>query len=294
MKNRKLTAVVVLLFLVIMQGCNSSGNKTGDKDAVLLQFNLQKGKSYTYSMNMDMDAEVQGQKMDNSMGFDYSLYVVDDKDSVKTLRTTFDRVKMEMSAGQVNIDVDTDEPQKDSVVDIRANPMGIMSNMFYAMKGKSFEMKINNRGEVLSVTGLDELQQAMINSFGDDENVKQAMGQAFQSQFNEENIKKSFAQSFSIYPDKPVKVGDTWTKKMSMGGPMAADMNTTYKVKEINNGNVVLDLTSDLDMNGTKGTSTGTMKVQPETGMVLDATLEQKVTAPMPMTITTKITGKEK
>jgi hypothetical protein len=294
MKNRKLTAIIALLFLVILQSCNSSGSKAGDKDAVLLQFNLQKGKTYTYSMNMDMDSEVQGQSMKNQMEFAYTLEVLDDKDSVKTVKTTYDRISMKMKAGQMNIDFDTNDPQKDSAADLQTNPMGVMSNMFYAMKGKSFEMSINNRGEVVKITGLNELRQAMMNSLGGNEQIQQTMGQAFKQQFNEENIKSSFSQALSIFPDKPVKAGDSWTKKTNMGGLMAAEMNTTYKVKEVNSNNVVLDLTSDVNMSGSKGTQTGTMKVQPQTGLVTEALLEQKFTSPAKMTTKTKIIGKEK
>lgn len=245
-------------------------------------------------MDMKMDSEVQGQKMDTEMDFDYTLEVLDNRDSVKTVRTTYDNIKMEMNAGTMNMSFDTGQPQKDSAIDLQKNPMGMMSNMFYAMKGKSFEMKINNRGEVISVTGLDELKNAIVNSIAVDENVKQAMEQAFNSQFNEENIKNSFSQAFTIFPDKPVKVGDTWTKTMSMGGMMAADMNTTYKVKEIKADNVVLDVNSTVSMGGNNGTQTGTMQLNPETGLVTEAQLDQKFTSPVNMVIKTKITGKEK
>jgi hypothetical protein len=243
---------------------------------------------------MDMDSEVQGQSMKNQMEFAYTLEVLDDKDSIKTVKTTYDRISMKMKAGQMNIDFDTNDPQKDSAADLQTNPMGVMSNMFYAMKGKSFEMSINNRGEVVKITGLNELRQAMMNSLGGNEQIQQTMGQAFKQQFNEENIKSSFSQALSIFPDKPVKAGDSWTKKTNMGGLMAAEMNTTYKVKEVNSNNVVLDLTSDVNMSGSKGTQTGTMKVQPQTGLVTEALLEQKFTSPAKMTTKTKIIGKEK
>lgn len=295
MKRIKLTVAVAVLTFLMVLGCNSStNNKTGTNDAVLLKFNLQKGKTYAYSMDVDMDSEMQGQAMNTDMAFDYTLEVLDDKDTVKTVKTTYDRIKMAMNAGQMKLDFDTNEPQKDSAVNLQTNPMGMMSNMFYAMKGKSFEMKMNTKGEVIMVTGLAELQNAMMNSLTVDENVRRAMGQAFQTQFNEENIKKSFSQSFAIFPDKPVKVGDTWTKNMNMGTGMNADVTTTYKVKEITGDNVVLDLTSDVSMGGSKGTQTGTMKLNRNNGLVTEGMLEQKFTSPAKMTTKTKFTGREK
>lgn len=294
---RKLSVLAALLTLLVMQGCNSdkktAGGKASSSDAVALKFNLQKGKVYHYAMNMEMEGDVQGQKMENDMAFDYTLEVVGDQDTLKTLKTTYDRIKMEMNAGPMNIDFDTNEPQKDSATDLRQNPMSMMSNMFYAMKGKSFEMKVNDKGEVVSVTGMDEMMNAMMNSLTADENARQAMAQAFQSQFNEEAVRKSFEQAFNIFPGKPVKVGDTWTKSISMGG-MGTDIATNYKVKEISGDNVVLDVSADLNINGSKGTQTGTLKLDANTGLVTDGVMEQKLTSPSVMTVKYTITGKEK
>ena len=292
MKKLRLYAIAVICFSSFIIGCNSADKKTAS-DNVSLKFNLQKGKTYLYSMQMNMENNMQGQKMDTDMDFDYSLQILDDKDSLKTIRTTYDRIAMKMDAGVMKVDFDTNQPQKDSVVNIQANPMTLMSNMFYAMKGKSFDMKVNSKGEVVQVTGLEEMKQTLINSMTD-ENLKGAMSQAFASQFNEDNIKNSFSQALNIFPDKPIKVGDTWNKKMSMGGMAAADMTTTYTVKDIKADNVVLDVKADINMAQAKGAQTGTMHVSSETGLVTEANLEQKFTAPTAMTIHTKITGKEK
>jgi hypothetical protein len=274
MKKQRLTVLLALATMVVMQACNSSDKKSANNtsDGVMLAFNLQKGKTYTYEMDMDMDSEVQGQKLDNKMAFRYTMQVLNDQDSVRTLRTTYDHIKMNMNAGPMNIAVDTDEPQKEASADLQRNPTAIMSNMFHAMKGKSFDMKVNSRGEVVSVTGLNELMSAMMNSLpAADENARQTMAQAFQSQFNEEAIKKTFSQSFNIFPAKPVKEGETWTKTINVGGP---DMITVYKVKDINGNNVVLDLNSEMNANGNKGVQTGTMKVNAQTGLVTEATLD--------------------
>ena len=228
------------------------------------------------------------------MAFEYSMDVLDDKDSLKTIRTVFDRIQLKMEAGPMKVDVDTNEPQPDSALNIQQNPMGIMSSMFYAMKGKSFEMKINDRGEVVTVSGINELMNAMMNSLPGDESAKQAMTQMFQSQFNEESFKKMFAQSFNIFPDKPVKEGDTWTKTMSMGGMVSGETTTLYKVKDIDGSTVDLDLSSDIKLSGATGKQTGSMKLDATTGMVTNAVLDQKFTAPMAMTSKTSITGKEK
>jgi hypothetical protein len=243
---------------------------------------------------MDMESDVQGQKMNNRMDFAYAMQVLDDKDSLKILKATFDRIAMNMNTGAMNIAFDTNKPQQDSVADPRSDPSGIMSQMFYAMKGKGFELKVNPCGEVVDVSGLDELQNSMINSMSVDESTRLTMEQSFKGQFNEESMKQTFSQAFNIYPGTPVKVGDTWTKTVRTGGGAAADMNTQYKVKAIKDGEVTLDLSSNIDAGQMKGQQTGTMEVNSKSGMVKQAVLEQKYGPPIQMTMKMTITGTEK
>ncbi|RYZ49992.1 MAG: hypothetical protein EOP49_14990, partial [Sphingobacteriales bacterium] len=72
----------------------------------------------------------------------------DKQDSITTLKSTYKRVVMKMDMPGMNVDIDTDKPATDSVVDIKTNPMGMMGSMFRAIVGKSFVMKVNPEGQV--------------------------------------------------------------------------------------------------------------------------------------------------
>jgi hypothetical protein len=280
--------LTALSVIVLLNACSSG------KDAVLLKFNLQKGKVYTYAMEMDMENSMQGQKMNSDMNFDYDIEVLDNANGVVTLKNTYKRITMSMNMPNMNVDIDTDEPAKDTAVDMMTNPLGMMGNMFRSMKGKSFTMKVDAEGKVIEVAGIDQLADEMVKSMNLPEEAKGMMQQSFKSQFNEESIKQTFSQAFSIFPNKPVKVGDTWNKDVSMGGMTAATMKTTYKVKEIGDNDVTLDVNSTVEMGENKGTQTGSMKVDQKTGLVTDGDLEQKFTGAMASTVKVKIKGKEK
>jgi len=271
----------------LFQACSSA-----DKEAVVLKFNLQKGKTYNYSMNVDMDNEVQGQKMSSDMNFNYEIAVTDDLNGIKTLSTTYRRIVMNMDAPGMNVEVDTDEPLKDSANS--GNPMNMMGKMFHALKGKSFQMKVSEEGQIVEVVGMQELTEAMVSSVSADEQMKNMMRQMFASQFSEENIKQSFSQAFNIFPKKAVKVGDKWDREVTTKGMIAGQFKTTYTVKEINADDVVLDMASTINVAEMKGTQSGTLHVDPKIGLVTDGNMEQKFGGTMNAVSKIKITGKEK
>ena len=210
----------------------------------------------------------------------------------KRIKSTYRRVVMAMDAGGTSVDIDTDKPVTDSVTDLPVNPMNMMGNMFQAMIGKSFLMKVDAEGKVTEVSGLKEMADAMIASMNLNEEMKPMIQRLFSAQFNEENLKQTFSQSFNIFPNKAVKVGDTWDKTIVVPGMVATTMNSTYTVKSITADNVTLGITSTIEVGNTKGTQTGTLIVDPRTGLVTDGDMVQKFEEKVTSRI--KITGKEK
>jgi hypothetical protein len=244
-------------------------------------------------MAMDMASEAQGQKIKTAMNFDYDMAVTGDSAGVKTLNTAYKRISMNMSLPTGEMAFDSDKPA-DGAVDLQKNPMGVMNKMFGAMVGKSFTMKVDPEGKVIAISGLNEMGDAMVNSMGLNGEMKMQARQMFDQQFNEENMKQTFSQAFNIFPNKEVKVGDKWEKSVTMNGPMKADAKTVYTVKDINEKEVTLDAASDIDMGGSKIKQTGTMQVDPVTGLVTKANLEQNMTGAINGKTTVKITGSMK
>jgi len=246
-----------------------------------------------YSMDMAMSGSGGGQKMNSEMDFDYLMEVTAESDSIKTIKTTFHNIRMKMDAGAMKVNVDTKKPPADTLSNTQNNPGALFSKMFYALKGKSFQMKVNPRGEVIGVSGVEDVRAALVSAFVNDEAMRASAEQMFSSQFNEESLKSSFSQAFSIFPDKPVVVGDSWTKKMNMGGMTPTEAQTTYKVREIKNGDVFLDISSDINAGQAKSKQTGTMQIDANTGLVEEGKMETKYAAPMDMTVTMTIKTKE-
>lgn len=245
-------------------------------------------------MSIDMENDMNGQKLNSAMNFDYDVEVVDEKDSVKTLRATYKRVVMKMNMPNASIDLDTDRPMKDSVLDLKKSPLTMMEHMFYAVVNKSFTMTVDPEGKVTSVTGMKEMGDAVVASMKVNENEKAIFEQSFNSQFNEETMKESFSQAFHLFPNKAIKVGDTWDNAMNFGGMMAGSMKTTYTVKDIKDNKVTLDVNSTMEMNNNKGVQTGTMVLDKNTGLVLEGNLQQQTEGVLKGTTKMQIKGREK
>ena len=258
--------------------------------AVLLKFNFQKGKKYDYVLNFDVNVEREGKKRNNTMKWNYNMEVVDEKNKVKTIKTTYKRIDMAMDllgTGQKT------EFSSDKEVD----PMNFMefpSKMFAALKGKSFLMQVNEKGEILSVSGLDKIGEAMVNAVNLPDEMKQKMLQGFKGQFSEDAVKQMFSQSFNIFPNKLVSIGDSWRKTTTASAPVNLEGTTTYTVKNIKNNLVYLTSNSKLKGdNDATGTETGKLIVDSKTGLVTEASFEQKLNGKVQINSKSTIRGKE-
>ena len=136
------------------------------------------------------------------------MEVSEEKGGIKMLTTTYDRIAMGMKMGNQNMEFSSEGPVGDP-----ANPFNMISNMFKAMKGKSFKMEVNEHGEILTIQGLNEIAESLVEEMKLPEEARQKALQQFKSQFNEKDVKESFSQAFNIFPDKTVKVGDSWRKE---------------------------------------------------------------------------------
>lgn len=290
MKPASRTIVAILFHTILLISCKGTSEKS---DAVDLKFNLKEGESFVYEMKTSMKGNVQGQKIESEMNFVYGIEVISDVGGLKTIKATYEAIAAKISTGPLNLDLNTDKPQKDSLVDFQKNATGAIESMFYSMKGKDFQLKIDKKGEIFEVLGFQELQNEIVNSLAEDSTSRQLVTQMFNSQFNEERTRKSFSQAFSIYPDRPVKVGESWTRNISIGGVVSAEAKTIYKVKEIASPNVTLEVITDINTPQFKGLQNGTIYVNSNDGLITRYDLEQKLTSPMNMITKNTISGRK-
>ncbi len=294
---KKLSALFpVLLFVcfAFFQSCQSTKSATTAK---MLRFNLEKGKGYDYEMTTSMDMEVMGQKVNNDMNVYYSMTVDDDTSGLKSITATYERVKMNMGVMGFTINVDTDKPVvKEDTTEI-GKGLGMITKLFSSMKGRQIHMKVDAEGKVKEITGVKEMATGILDSMGDElpENAKDEMQKTFDKQFNENDIRSQFERVLYIFPNKEVKVGDSWEKNTNVSGQVPAKYNSTYTVKEIEGDMVTLNEKSIVEANDDKakvtGKVTGTIIVDSRNGLVVNSDQEMNMNVKSPEGMSMEIHG---
>lgn len=271
--------LLVIITMVGLYSCQSAKTASGSK---MLKFNLEKGKGYDYEMILNFDQTMEGQAMQMDMNTYYSMDVTADDGTNKIITTTYDRFKMDMKVGPMNINVDSDNPTADTGDMKGKDPLKMLNNVFGAIKGKKFVMKVNAEGKIEEVSGIKEMAQSIVDSMNLDETLKQKMTEQFSQQFNEQNIKEQFERFLYIFPNKEVKVGDSWQKTTTPGGAMGGKYVSTYTVSDIEGDIVTVEekskidgMSSSMKMNGD---ITGTLVIDSKSGLVVNADQDMALT----------------
>ena len=271
MKKIFLLLLATVSIAILFPACNNS--KSGD--AVDLKLNLKKGQTYTYGMKMNMNMAAMS---DINMDFGFKMKVEDvDAQNNYALLCSYDAIRFKMSMMGKDMGYDS----KNVGDTTSENPQNQMfRKIFGSMVGQSFKMTMSQKGEVLKVEGLKDLVETMTQSMDMPEDQKDKMREQMSQSFSEEQMKQTFSQGFSVFPDKPVKVGDSWKKNVSKNtSGIAMNQEVTYTVKEITDKAVVLSLSgvikSSKDENAASakiddmsGDLKGTMEMDRASGMI--------------------------
>lgn len=284
MRKLRISLIIaaVFSFLIGIEACQSSKSATSAK---MLKFNFEKGKGYDYEMNIDMDQEIMGSSTKLGIATYYSMDVMEDDGKVKVLQARYDRFKMDMDLFGMKLNVDTEKPV--DTAGASKDPMQMISRLFGAIKGKQFRMKVDAEGKVLEINGFKEIAESIISSMEldaeDQKEVREKMETQFDQQFNDQNIREQFERVLYIFPNKEVKVGDSWQKSSNMNSKMSGKMNSTYKVTEIEGDMVTLEektkIVSADDAMEVEGEQNGILVVDSRTGLVVTADLVMDMTA---------------
>ena len=281
---KKIAAIILILisFITILsvESCQTTKSVSGTK---MLKFNFEKGKGYDYEMIINMDQEIMGQKMQMDMSNYYSMDVTEDDGKIKTINSKFDRFKMKMNGGGMNLEVDTDNPLPESgeMSEGKKDPFKMINQMFGAIKGQQFTMKVDQEGKILSVDGFENIGKLLADSLDLNEKDRGDMMKQFNEQFNAKSTKSQFERFFYIFPNKEVKVGDSWQKNSEISGPAGGKYASTYKVTEIEGDMVTLEETTKIESEdekiNLKGDIKGTLVIDSKSGLVVSADQDMKM-----------------
>jgi len=272
-------------FLFIMAGLVSIAWCNTGAAAVTLQLKLAKGKTY-YQRTMIDQHMVQTvmnmqQVMDQNMGTGLKMDVLDvDGQGNMRIRSTYNWSMSKRTGPMGNLDYDS---AKQPTPPPGAEP-------FAALLGQTYVIKISPKGEVLDVNGVEALQAAVRKKLPPGAEADPAMS-ALSQYLDKNGIKQMVENSLSVYPDKPVEVGESWSKKRVISPMFELTIDSKWTLQKLEAGVAIIATTSSSRSNANKpveaggmkmrfdlaGTQDGTIRMQAATGLILLGQAQQQL-----------------
>lgn len=242
------------------------------------------GNTLTYKMtqNVVTEVDVMGipQKVNGVQGatYEYNVKNVSPQGEV-TMDVTTKAINMEQVTPMMTIRYDSENPEKNEPKEALA----AMDNMI----GFTYNVKMDKAGKIIEAKGGDELAKKM---GGDGAQMQELI----KSQFD---LGGSVYPLVNFYPDKVVKVGDSWMRTDTIRSQVAMLAKNTFTLQERSGGKAIIafkgDLTSlegaGMEMQGMKlsyelsGTSEGKIIVDDKTGIMDTSERKMKVDGEMKM-----------
>jgi hypothetical protein len=237
---------VILLALLFLPGFLSAKKYN-------LEYNLKKGDSYTVRnlIEMNIGQEIQGQPFDINMSMDMSVNyeIADVSKGLITMKVKYEEFAMTMGMPQGNISFSSsDEPAEEGT------PEAIFQKLFSSFNGKSFTVKMNSKGVVNEVDGINKIINGMLEDIveiASPENKDKAqslVNEYFKEFFNNEKFSESMEQMTAILPDGKVEIGESWFKDFNTELMQKMNMKNKYTLLNADNDTYTLDISSNVDM----------------------------------------------
>jgi hypothetical protein len=222
---KNFSAVIVFSFCFLFVSCKSK-DKGGSGPAYTIKMRLANGDKFgqDLDMTMDMGIKMAAMNMDMKMNMNMTMdmEVLGDTGELKKLRFTYTKAKMSMDLK--------------GVPGNGVNSNDLLDKAAARIEGKSINLLLNKNNEIVEVSGFEEMMT-------DSNEEDPAMREEMKKMFSKDQLNSMMGLMFQMYPDHPVRVGDTWEKESDMNmGPFKMRMKNKFRLKEANNGVAIIQV----------------------------------------------------
>lgn len=254
MYKKQLKSVIFLATITLFFfACNrGSSNK-----AYTIKMRMNNGDTFNHNikMSMLMNTVAMGQSMDMKMTMDAAI-------GFKVANGTAENKELAMIYNQMKMGMDMGKLQQAII-----NTDSILNESTSKFIGKKVSLTLSPKNEIVNVTGFDSLVNTSANP---------VTAEMMKKMFSKEQLNSMLGMMFSMYPVKPVKIGEVWesTTTMSMAN---IDMKVIIKYKLIGVKNGVADINVDGVIDGKGKMKQGGM----ETDLAMSGTQKGVITITM-------------
>ncbi len=274
MKKNFLPVFLIMVTVTLFAAACNSG-ASGDAHTIKMRMNNGDTFNHNIKMNMLMNTTAMGQSMDMKMNMDAAI-------GFKVANGTADNKELAMTYNQMKMGMDMGKLQQTSI-----NTDSIMNESTSKFIGKKVLLTLSPKNEITNVSGFD----AIANS-SDNPMAKEMM----EKMFSKEQLNSMLGMMFSMYPGKPVKVGEVWESSTTMNmANIDMKVKIKYKLVGVKNGLADIDVDGIIDGKGKmnqggmemdmamNGTQKGILTIKMDDGYLKDGAYKMDVKAEMEM-----------
>ncbi|KQR92564.1 hypothetical protein ASG01_11675 [Chryseobacterium sp. Leaf180] len=211
-------------------------------------FNLEKGKTYpltTYQRDTKTITDPDGKTMNGtSESTDEMTFTVNDiKGNVYDLTINLIGKRSSQSAEGKTIIVDTKMamPKDDN--------LKLLWNVNRALTGNKLNMKMDNTGKVISISGFDAVYSKIdkaLSTLIKDANERSQVVAGLKKTFNEKVLKDQFEKNLKIIPAKGAKIGQQWKTSENAEPSGKIKVTSNYTLKNVGDGVAVINISGGI------------------------------------------------
>ena len=240
--------------------------------AMELSLNVHTGEKYTmhiqeaFQMNMLTANRTIEIKSFSDLNLHMNVLGVD-KDQNATIQFRFDSIQLADTAPGTELAYDS----------VQSTPSGPYHAILTNFIGKSFTAKIDKKGHILELHGVDAILNGIMDSQPSDEQQKQALQKIIAEELSDKALKSMLKNSLDYFPDKSIRSGDTWESKETSIKLGPTTTTNTKKLIGEQNGILRVEVSENTestpDVGSTKlkllnANGSGSLAVNKHTGLV--------------------------
>ncbi|KFF13564.1 hypothetical protein IW15_07205 [Chryseobacterium soli] len=256
-------------------------------------FKLEKGKTYpltTYQRDTKTMTDPQGKTINGtSEATDEMNFTVDDiKGNVYDLTLNLVGKRNSQTAQGKTVIVDTKLPIP------KEDDLKMIWNINKALTGNKLNMKMDTKGNVISITGFDAIYAKVSKAVGTlvkEANQRESVVASLKESFNEKVLKDQFSKNLTIIPKKGAKIGEKWTNTENADPTGSIKVTSNYVLKSVGNGVAEISVTGGIPKKTEKKAQgpithsmsselvqNGTVKFDQNTGWITNQNITVKTT----------------
>lgn len=222
-------------------------------------FQLEKGQSYpltTYQKDVQTMTAPDGKSQSGTSETtdEMSFLVNNFENGIYDITINLLGKRNSQSANGKSIVVDT------KLAEPKEEQLKMMWKVNKALVGNKLNLKMDQYGKVISITGFDPIYSKVTASVGSvikDAKQKTAFANSFKESFNEKILKDQFSKNLILIPAKGAKIGEKWSESENATPDGKIKLTTNYILKSVDNGVATIAVNGGIPKKSDKKTQQG-------------------------------------